>query len=204
VVGAVYSSSATTTTWDFEAGVLRGWSATGTAFQFQPTYGDNSYHRIGSKVDRFTTKGSSGESSRLRGLYYIGTFEMRPGNKTDYSIADSEYPAGSSQGNDPQGVLTSEVFVIYGTSISLLIGGGCDYYLTYVELMVDGLSVSRVTGRCEERMRRVTFDTSVLTLRSAYIRIVDLSSGPWGHINVDEIQVRVMVRLRLKHSLESG
>ena len=29
------------TTWDFETGDLRGWTATGDAFAFQPTLGDN-------------------------------------------------------------------------------------------------------------------------------------------------------------------
>ena len=186
-VGAVFSAAATTTTWDFEAGTLKGWTATGTAFAFQPTFGDNSRYRITERISQTSQQGSTGESSRMRGLYYIGTFEMRPGNTTDYTIANTLYTAGSSQGNAPQGVLTSDVFIIYGSTISFLLGGGCDYYTVYVELLIDGLSVSKLTGKCEERMRRVSFDVSFLQLRAAQIRIVDASSGIWGHINVDEI-----------------
>ena len=45
IVGAVHSSSRTRTTWDFETGDLTGWSATGHAFDFQPTFGDDSRQR---------------------------------------------------------------------------------------------------------------------------------------------------------------
>lgn len=146
------------------------------------------------RVFKDKTQASSPQSSRMRGLYYIGTFEQRPGSATDYTVADPLYPAGSSQGDGPQGTLTSDVFIIYGTTISFLIGGGCDYYLEYVELLIDGLSVSKVTGKCEERMRKVSFDTTFLQLRAAQIRIVDASSGNWGHINVDEIKFNWQIR----------
>ena len=45
VVGAPHSSVRTTTTWDFETGDLIGWVKTGTAFDYQPTWGDNSLGR---------------------------------------------------------------------------------------------------------------------------------------------------------------
>ena len=188
VVGAITSAAATTTTWDFEAGILRGWTASGKAFTHQPTYGDNSKYRVVKRVSLSTSKGSKGESSRMRGLYYIGTYELRPGNSSDYTGASNLYGPGSFQGDIPQGTLTSDVFIIYGTTISFLIGGGCDYYLVYVELLIDGQSVSKVTGKCEERMRMATFDVTYVQLRAAQIRIVDASSAEWGHINVDEIK----------------
>jgi ethanolamine ammonia-lyase large subunit len=43
LVGAQASSAVGVTTWDFETGDLSGWTASGTAFANQPTYGDNSY-----------------------------------------------------------------------------------------------------------------------------------------------------------------
>jgi hypothetical protein len=43
-------------------------------------------------------------------------------------------------------------------------------------------------------MRKVSFDTTFLQLRAAQIRIVDASSGNWGHINVDEIKFNWQIR----------
>ena len=44
-VGAPQCSVRTTTTWDFETGDLIGWSSTGTAFAYQPTFGENAKGR---------------------------------------------------------------------------------------------------------------------------------------------------------------
>jgi hypothetical protein len=189
VVSAIYSNAATTTTWDFEAGTLRGWGRTGTAFDYQPTYGDNSYLRPVNPPDDETTGILAGpETSRLRGLYYIGTYEQRPGSASDYTVPDASYYQGQTQGDNPQGTLTSEVFMIYGNKITFLIGGGCNIYNVYVELLVDGLSVSKQTGNCAERMVEAFFDTSLFYNRAGQIRIVDYSSGIWGHINCDHFQ----------------
>jgi hypothetical protein len=189
-VGAVYSASATTTTWDFEAGYLKGWTTTGTAFNYQPTFGDNSRFRIVRNKPQLPSvqQGAEGQTSRLLGRYYVGTYELRPGNNSDYSIPDSNFPAGGSQGDAPQGTMTSEVFLILGNSISFLVGGGCNYYKEYVELLVDGMSVEKVTGKCEERMRRVTLYVSSYQSRAGQIRVVDLSSDNWGHISVDDFR----------------
>jgi hypothetical protein len=187
VVGAVHSSTMTTTTWDFESGTLVGWSSTGTAFQYQPTYGDNSYHRgVDPVLFPIPFLRTSSERSNLLGHYYIGTYEMRPGSPSDYSQPSVNYEPGEFQGEVPQGTLSSEVFVINGDKISFLIGGGCDSYLVYVELLVDGMSTSKVTGKCSETMRPVYFDTSFFHGKSGQIRIVDKSSIAWGHINVDQ------------------
>ena len=53
------------TSWNFEAG-LTGWTQTGTAFQFQPTYGNNAAIRY------------PGLDLHLEGNYWIGTYENRP------------------------------------------------------------------------------------------------------------------------------
>lgn len=42
--------------------------------------------------------------------------------------------------------------MILGDRIDLLVGGGCDAFTEYVELLVDGYSVARATGKCQERM----------------------------------------------------
>jgi len=140
IIGSVRSSAKTRTTWSFETGNLNGWSATGTAFRYQPTFGDNSYHRpvyeYGIAASRFT---GDPQSSRLVGRYYIGTYEKRPrDHDKSYQRPSKEFPLGSVQGDEPTGTLTSDPFLIRGDSISFLVGGGCNHLNVYVELLVDG------------------------------------------------------------------
>jgi hypothetical protein len=155
------------TTWDFESGDLRGWTKTGTAFDFQPTYGDNPTGR------------NRGQPSRHQGQYWIGTFEKRP-RPSD--------PAGQTQGDGPQGTLTSPAFTIRGAGINFLIGGGCDLNTVRAELLVDGQPALRATGKCTETMERARWDVSTYVGRTAQIRLVDASDGGWGHINFDDVQ----------------
>ena len=86
------------------------------------------------------------------------------------------------------GTLTSDVFIIYGSKIKFLIGGGCDIYKEYVELIVDGYSVAKQTGQCSEGMSPVQFRVSQYINRAAQIRIVDNGTSTWGHISVDQFQ----------------
>ncbi|KAL9183329.1 hypothetical protein ACHAXT_005116 [Thalassiosira profunda] len=175
IVGSPHSAAKTRTTWNFETGDLQGWSATGTAFANQPTFGDNSKHRAVYSGHGNAASHSSGESqsSRLRGRYYIATFEDRSGSDDNYQEPDPGLSAGSTQGDDPTGTLTSDPFIVLGKSISFLIGGGCDHLTSYVELLVDGFPSLRATGKCSERMDRVHWDVSTFIGRAAQIRIVD-------------------------------
>ncbi|RHY32933.1 hypothetical protein DYB32_002106 [Aphanomyces invadans] len=75
IVGAYTSSALTTTTWNFETGDLTGWIKTGTAFDAQPTFGDNVMARGDSYKSYETAKGTI----QHEGRYWIGTFESRPG-----------------------------------------------------------------------------------------------------------------------------
>jgi hypothetical protein len=154
-------------TWDFETGDLRGWTKTGTAFDAQPTFGDNP-----------TARGRV-HASKHQGHYWIGSYEKRP------RAAD---PAGQVQGDGPQGTLTSQPFVIGRSSITFLIGGGCDANGVRVELLVDGQPVLRATGKCSESLERVRWDVSAYRGRTAQIRLVDASAGDWGHINFDDVR----------------
>ena len=154
-------------TWDFENGDLRGWTKTGDAFNFQPTYGDN------------PTARHRGQPSNHQGQYWIGGFEKRP-RPSD--------PAGQIQGDGPQGTLTSQSFTISSPIISFLIGGGCDLNTERVELLVDGQAVLRATGKCTETLERVRWNVSQFMGRSAQIRLIDASGGGWGHINFDDVR----------------
>ena len=95
---------------------MSGWTRTGTAFNNQPTYGDN------------PTARNRGQPANQQGDWWIGGSENRP---------SSEIPAGQTQGDVPQGTLTSPSFYIKGKYISFLIGGGCDINFVRAELTID-------------------------------------------------------------------
>lgn len=175
----------------FEDGNLNGWLQGGTAFRQQPTFGNNVAPRL--------PGGTAGHD----GDYWIGSFEARP---------SAAVAAGTTQGDGPTGALISPLFTIRDNSLGLLVGGGADPARLRVDLLVEigpgdrgggpssGLGarvnvpegVFRVhataTGANSETMRRVEWDTRSLNGRRARIMITDESSGPWGHINVDDIR----------------
>ncbi len=160
-------------TLDFETGSLLGWQKTGTAFDFQPTLGDN------------PTARHRGQPSRHQGSYWIGTYEKYQGRA-------GQRPGGI-QGDRPVGTLTSRPFTISDDKLSFLVGGGSSRK-TCVELLVHDpieqtyVPVKWASGRNTETMSRVVWDISSLKGRSARLRIVDGSSGPWGHINADDFR----------------
>ena len=204
VVGSPYNAAVSATTWDFETGSLEGWSTRGTAFDLQPTFGDNPYLRPNTVGEDGTlTVRPVGIHSNLEGRYFVGTAEARPGNKLDYRTPDPNYNQGSYVGDAPMGEMSSQVFSIYGSVISFLVGGGCDSYKEYVELLVDGLSVARATGECDDSMKRQFFDTSPYVGRAGQIRVVDASPSSWGHINVDDFRFDWVVTGAIVNGTES-
>ena len=100
---------------DFETG-LHGWKKTGTAFNNQPTYGDN------------PTARNRGQPAKQQGEWWIGGAENRPSKAAT---------PGALQGDGPQGTLVSPFFKIVGKRISFEIGGGCDIKTVRAELIVD-------------------------------------------------------------------
>ena len=91
---------------------------TGTAFIYQPTFGDNPTARYR-------------ESAQQQGDWWIGGAEKRPSEND---------PAGWQYSNDsdaPLGTLMSPCFRIVGRNISFLIGGGCTISDIRAELIVN-------------------------------------------------------------------
>ncbi|XP_027037555.1 uncharacterized protein LOC113666009 [Pocillopora damicornis] len=150
---------------DFENGI-GGWIRSGTAFNNQPTYGDNPTARLR-------------ESANQQGNWWIGTFENRPSIDT---------PAGRVQDDAPQGYLTSPSFKINGKSVDFLVGGGCDINIVRVELVVGIQVVKTVTGTCSETMNRMTWDIEQFISQIAHVRLVDAGSSAWHHINFDDLK----------------
>ena len=91
---------------------------TGTAFIYQPTFGDNPVAR-------------RRESANQQGDWWIGGAEKRP---SESDPAGHSLPDGADL---PQGTLISPCFRITGRDISFLIGGGCSISDIRAELIVD-------------------------------------------------------------------
>ena len=176
-------------TWDFDDGTLQGWSATGAAFVNQPTYGNNVVVR------------RPGESPGQDGNYWIGSYENHPNNAA---------PPGPVQGDEPQGNLVSPAFRVDGRAISFLVGGGSDRNSEFVGLLIrsrpgfpppprpdlvyrlpdgDYQLTLVATGRNDEHMMRTIWDVHEFAGETARIIAVDRSSAPWGHINLDSVNL---------------
>lgn len=93
------------------------------------------------------------------------------------------------QGGDaPQGRLTSPMFTIKERYIAFLIGGGQYQGKCCLNLMIDGKPVRSETGLNTEQLRRVEWDVADLSGKDARLEILDLQSGGWGHVLVDDIR----------------
>lgn len=110
-------------------------------------------------------------------------------------------------GDAATGTLTSPEFEITRRYLTMLIGGGGHRGETCVDLCVDGQVVRTATGPNlspggSERLARVYWDVSDLDGARVTIRVVDRSTGGWGHINVDDI--RATDTLQGEPARESG
>ncbi|MFF4781478.1 GH32 C-terminal domain-containing protein [Streptomyces griseorubiginosus] len=94
-------------------------------------------------------------------------------------------------GDASTGTLTSPAFTIDKKYLDFLVGGGYHGVSsgspTAVELLVDGKVVRSATGSNTEAMDWSSWDLSDLQGRQARIRVVDASTGGWGHINLDQV-----------------
>jgi hypothetical protein len=90
-------------------------------------------------------------------------------------------------GDGPQGSATSKPFKVEKRYIGFLIGGGHHPAKTCTNLRVGGKVVRTAMGKNLEALEPVTWDVADLKGQQAVIEIVDRESGPWGHVNVDQI-----------------
>ncbi len=162
---------------DFETGDLTDWEKEGEAFDFQPTWGDN------------PTARNRGQPSEHQGDWWLGLYEKYQGPDKGEKLGQNP---GGTQGDGPQGTLTSIEFTIVGKTMNFLIGGGKhpwedDPGACSVNLEIDGKVVLTATGNDTETMARVEWDVSEFSGETAQIVVVDNNGGGWGHPNFDDI-----------------
>ena len=92
-------------------------------------------------------------------------------------------------GDQPQGKLTSPKFTVERGFVNFLIGGGNHRGRTCMNLLVGGKQVRTATGQAKEELAWQSWNVKEFVGQQAQIEIVDRESGPWGHINVDQIEL---------------
>ncbi|MBL8816715.1 MAG: DUF1080 domain-containing protein [Planctomyces sp.] len=145
----------------FESGDLRDWTVEGNAFDRQPVQMDGISRRW------------PDQQSNKEGLYFFGGYEHVQDRGT--------------------GSLTSVPFKVTHPWGSILVGGGKGP-ATRVELVraAEGSSPEEVlftaSGSEREQMQRAAFDLRKHIGEMIFVRIIDESSGGWGHLNVDDFR----------------
>jgi putative membrane-bound dehydrogenase-like protein len=107
--------------------------------------------------------------SNHAGQFWVGSFE--------------------GQGDEPKGTLTSAPFTVTAPYASFLIAGGAQP-LTRVELVqADSQKVIfKRSGDNTETLKPVVVDLQPHQGQEIFIRLVDQSSGGWGHVNFDDFK----------------
>ncbi|MER2490494.1 Ig-like domain-containing protein [Catenovulum sediminis] len=102
---------------------------------------------------------------------------------------------GFFEGEDATvGEMRTGEFVLEGDGqIEFLISGGRDINNLYFTLVdaATGLELFKETGSDSEIYQNKTWDASAYIGQSVYLKLVDNSSGGWGHINLDYVRVPV-------------
>jgi len=134
------------------------------------------------------------ESGRLDGWRSIGhAWGRHPasgpvGNQGAVRHYGGRYYATSYHSSDEAtGTLISPSFPLRGSRITLRLSGGKAESTLRAELWVDGERQKWATGNRSERMDEVMWNVASHSGRSGQIVLVDEETGPWGHLNVDEI-----------------
>jgi uncharacterized protein (DUF608 family) len=92
-------------------------------------------------------------------------------------------------GDRPHGTLTSPPFKISRKFINFLIGGGNHIRQTCINLVIDGKVARTAVGKSNEKLECYFLNVREFEGQTAQIQIVDRSSGGWGHINIDQIEL---------------
>ncbi len=148
---------------DFESETYGNWTVTGTAFGKGPVEA--------AKIPVY--QGDVG----AKGKRLVNSHASAPGNDV------GERDAATGQ-------LTSRPFVIERNYITFLIGGGDHKGKTCMNLLVDEKVVLSATGAANNRLQPMSWDVRPWAGKRAQLAIVDLETGAWGNIGVDDIVFR--------------
>jgi len=150
----------------------RDWvTRTGASALAQPTFGDNPVER--------------GEpSAGPVGNGWFGSQEFYQG-----PLSGRGSP-GTRVGDSAVGECASRPFLVAGDFIRLRVGGGNYPSTCYVALMDAAADtvLQRETGNGVDLMTPREWNVRPYRGRLCYVKIVDAETGPFGHINVDEIE----------------
>jgi arylsulfatase A-like enzyme len=152
--------SAKSASFDFESGKLEPWKVVEGRFG----------HVVGNRHQLF---GNKGEYNK-QGDYYLTTLEP---------------DAKAERGADKQtGVIVSPLFIPKGDNMTFRVGGGKGP-ATYVALCTaDGKEVEVARGVNNQVMQKAGWDLAPYSGKKMFIKIVDHSTGGWGHITADNFQ----------------
>lgn len=140
----------------------------GTAFNNQPTWGDNPYFR-------------GDESSNMEGNSYVATNEDFP-----EPIYGQE---GDTQGYLPVGFIRTEPFMLTENRISLLVGGGDNIDRLFVGLVwvADETLLFMETGTDSHAMDLRIWNCESLIGEEVYLVAADLSFEQGGFLSMDSL-----------------
>jgi sucrose-6-phosphate hydrolase SacC (GH32 family)/uncharacterized protein YjdB len=147
--------------YDFESGNLSGWTVIGSAFSTGDVASESCYW-----VECY--------SFNRHGNYHLWGFK--------------------SGGDNQTGELRTTNFTLAGNSqISMLLGGGNNIDLLYVGVVdtLTGTLLTKITGSDSEALSARTLDASLWAGRQVYLRVMDSSTGGFGHVNLDYVQIPV-------------
>ncbi|MGO4548512.1 GH32 C-terminal domain-containing protein [Paenibacillus sp. 2TAB23] len=153
---------------DFATGDLTDWITEGDAFQDLHV----------SDVEKFWDEIYFNPSQKIPGGYHLWGYNEAAG------------------GDSLTGTLKSENFILGGNGrIDFLISGGRDIDRLYVALVraSDGAELFKATATNYEEYQRKIWDASDYIGEELYMKVVDQSSGGFGHINVDDFNVPVRI-----------
>ncbi len=109
-----------------------------------------------------------GQKSQHAGEFWVGTFEVK--------------------GDDVRGTLRSAPFVLTKPFARFLIAGGSKAG-TRVEIVREDTKtvVFKASGDDSEELKPVVADLSAQVGKVVFVRVIDEETGPWGHVNFDDL-----------------